>query len=704
MACDRVLCGTTQPTLRSIPRTSLLEARPPVVFASRLALREGNSKKPIYQIHKWWARRLGSVFRSILLSATSPANTSDSAFEQRFYGANDLSGLVVLDPFVGGGTSVVEAAKCKASVIGVDIDPVACFVTGRVLAPVRQVELQRAFSAVKRLVREQILAYYTTVLPDGRNGLVQHAFWVERITCPHCQQTAPAHPHYQLRRNQRARKQVVFCCHCGEIHHLPLHRKNFECRACKSRTTIEQGNVAAGRFTCPACDRVSPTSPASPKNPPRHDLFALEVIVGKEKKRVFKKADKADLALFRRAVRDWDYQKARDRVTPKERIPVRARVDNRPVSFAYTHYQQLFNGRQLLSLSLIAKTIRAIPAPNVREFLALAFSDCLAANNLFCYYAFDYQKLTPLFGLHAYHKVTRPVENNVWGTGFGRGTFEKCFEKLLRGKRYGAQSFEYRYSSGKNPRPKQMLTGEFIKTSPVSSVPANRGGSFFLILNQSSENLNTIPKGSVDLVLSDPPYYDNLAYSELSDFYHVWLKRLRLPNYRGRGAGRTPLKESLYVKTRLEKEHYRFQFGLKQVFGECARVLKDAGLLVFTFHHREPKAWEALAWALSQSNFRITNVFPVRSEGQSQFHSSDGNLKWDAVFCCRKSTSAINTRVTRGRNTNAVPAALAQRWRRVLKRARLDFGKADFQSLKAAIRAMHLCNAALELRTSRITQ
>src|SRR5437016_471962 len=110
--------------LTKVPVVSMLEKFPPAIFASRLALKEGNSKKPVYQIHKWWARRLGAIFRSILLSAVMPVNGTSPNFNQLFYKKHDFSKLLVLDPFVGGGTSVVEAAKCNAHVIGIDIDPV----------------------------------------------------------------------------------------------------------------------------------------------------------------------------------------------------------------------------------------------------------------------------------------------------------------------------------------------------------------------------------------------------------------------------------------------------------------------------------------------------------------------------------------------------------------------------------------------------
>ena len=132
-----------------IPSRTALESSPPVAFASRMALREGNRKKPIYQMHKWWARRLGSVFRSIILAATTPEKDAAILENGFFYEKHKFSGLRVLDPFVGGGTSLVEAAKCGASVVGVDVDPVACFVTSKELEACDEAALLVAFEGVE---------------------------------------------------------------------------------------------------------------------------------------------------------------------------------------------------------------------------------------------------------------------------------------------------------------------------------------------------------------------------------------------------------------------------------------------------------------------------------------------------------------------------------------------------------------------------
>src|ERR1700741_4679890 len=98
----------------------------PVEELAVLARREGRRPVPIYHAHRWFARRFSSAFRAILVACRLPP---DADFWKPFYEGLDCSGLPVLDPFVGGGTSVVEAARLGASTIGVDIDPVACAIT-----------------------------------------------------------------------------------------------------------------------------------------------------------------------------------------------------------------------------------------------------------------------------------------------------------------------------------------------------------------------------------------------------------------------------------------------------------------------------------------------------------------------------------------------------------------------------------------------
>lgn len=675
----------------SIPALTLLERHPPVLFASRLALKEGNAKKPVYQIHKWWARRLGSVFRSILIAATRSAQTKVNP-KLAFYEKQDYSGLVVLDPFVGGGTSVVEAAKCRASVIGVDIDPVACFVTRAELQECDVEELSAAFDTVSNAVKGIITSLYTSVLEDGQQSSIVYAFWVEVVRCLGCKKEYRAHPHYQLSRGRANNRQTVFCRHCSKVHDLSLSRRNFDCTECGQSTKILAGTVDHGLGCCPFCQHEQSINRRPRKHKPKYVLFALQ-LVDAQGKIHYKKASNMDLKLYKKSVRMWHKRKKQDMFVPNELIPAEGRVDDRPICFGYKRYSDLFNERQLLCLSLLAEAISKIANQSAREFLAAAFSDCLASNNMFCYYAFDYHKLTPLFGLHAYHKVSRPVENNVWGSKVGRGSFEKCYRKLLRGKDYAVSPYEFQYrSSGEAVR---VETGESINLNISTSVPAASTTPFGTLLNASSEKLTGIADCSIDLVLSDPPYYDNLAYSELSDFFHVWLKRLNLENYTGNDRDRTPMLDSLFVNDRetdSERGHATFQSGLTSVLKECHRVLKDEGMMVFTFHHRSDEAWNALGNSLLAASFHVTNVFPVRSEGTSRFHSSAGNLKWDSVFCCRKSLNDTPFKQFAIADLARKNVAL---WTKKLGAAKLMFSDADRINLTRAFKTMYRCNTGI---------
>ena len=112
---------------RTLPDPSLLElGQFPAKELAEFAAREGRRPRPIYSAHKWFARRLGCVFRALLVGGTADPNDD---FWREYYSTSDLRGVTILDPFVGGGTSAVEASRLGANVIGVDIDPVACAVT-----------------------------------------------------------------------------------------------------------------------------------------------------------------------------------------------------------------------------------------------------------------------------------------------------------------------------------------------------------------------------------------------------------------------------------------------------------------------------------------------------------------------------------------------------------------------------------------------
>lgn len=136
---------------------------------ARLALREGQCTNPLYRVHRWFARRLGSQFRAILTGLSLKPDEADR-FWDMYLGDVPLEGATVLDPFVGGGTSLIEAERCGARVIGYDIDPVATFITrfeleARALDPTAP-----GIDAVCESVSAKITPFHRTTVPGAKLG------------------------------------------------------------------------------------------------------------------------------------------------------------------------------------------------------------------------------------------------------------------------------------------------------------------------------------------------------------------------------------------------------------------------------------------------------------------------------------------------------------------------------------------------------
>ncbi len=616
----------------TIPGIAYIEKELPIEEISELAKKEGNSKKPVYEIHKWWARRLSAVVRAMLIGSLLSSDTSEEQFWENFYSNNSgkYSDITIMDIFMGGGTSLVEAKKMGANTIGVDIDPLACFITKKELEKYNYKQIEEEFKKLEGTVGKRVREFYLTEV-DGIKYPIINLFWVYEVTCDECGYSFETHPHYQLYHNNK--EQYVFCKKCGKVEKINVDQKTFICKSCNDETSVHEGTYNKGYCLCPKCNnKFKLVGNINGINSTK--MFALEYV--KDNKRFFKETSDSDRLLFKKVCNEL-HENLCSLPIPKAPIPTENRVDMRPVVYGYEHYSEMFNNRQLLSLALILKEILRIKEKSIREWFIISFSDCLASNNMLCNYAYGYRKLTPLFGIHAYTVPVRPVENNVWGSGsYGRGTFERTVKKMIRSKKYCENVYENKINE----------EGKVIKIETnerISSIVTMKPENFYnkeadsLILNQSSECLNDIRDKSVDIILTDPPYYDNLNYSELADFYYQWIKDYINAN------DTEPIQNSLFVNVSQNEYHQNYQVRLTNVFNECYKKLKDNGIMVFSYHHNKEDAWTALGEAVKSSNFIVTNVLPIRSEGSSGYHTSEKSIKWDSILILRKANFGFNT-------------------------------------------------------------
>lgn len=606
------------------PKHTLIEKGDlPLEDIATIIINESHRPKPIYGVHRWFARRAGAEFRSIL-SAISLTEFEKELFWSNYSGNLNLRGATVLDPFVGGGTSLYEAKKCNSRVIGYDIDPVATFITRFELEAESLIFDFDKIDKFTNKISKEIEKFHTTNVPDKGKQEVIHHFWVESRICPDCKMEFEIHPHYRLAYDNKKGIQWVFCKKCHRVYELQLLESQIICN-CGTTTTIQSGTLSRGNVTCPNCNFSSRLSERNTDKKPKWNLFAQEYFDSSDKKRYFKSIYPEDKQLYQKASDKLSLIQ-NDDIIPTREIPPKNRSDNRPLIHGFFRYRDLFNDRQLLHLYMLGKAISQLEDRNLQKILSIAFSEHLSTNCMYSSFAFGYRRVSPIFSIHSYRHITRPVELNPWLKGIGRGTFPNTLNKVRKAIDYAKkQSF----TNNSIPTPKRRNNQKF---------PSNliREGDFD-IYTKSSENLNEIPDSSIDLILTDPPYFDNICYSELSDFYLAWQQSIGVAEAPFlKKDSWAPMMDNLSLKNRTIPEINNFNVKLQRIFSECNRVLKEQGLFIFTFHHKSPMAWESIARSLVNSNFICTKVIPIRGEGKGGLHSYSGTIKWDAVLVCRK--------------------------------------------------------------------
>ena len=168
----------------------------PFEFVSRLAEKESWRKeihRPMYHLHKWWAKRLGSVFRAILLSCVLPENVK---FDKEYYSPHNFADKVVLDPFMGSGTTIGEALKLGFTTYGNDINPVAAETVRVSLSPFDVDEVNLEFEKLSNSIGEYLGSFYKTIDSGGTVADVLYFFWVMQGTCSCCGQVSDLFSNY----------------------------------------------------------------------------------------------------------------------------------------------------------------------------------------------------------------------------------------------------------------------------------------------------------------------------------------------------------------------------------------------------------------------------------------------------------------------------------------------------------------------------
>lgn len=614
-----------------------LECDFPLVEISQVAERESWRKeinRPAYHIHKWWATRLGSVFRSIVLGALSQPGTDIWA---QFYKKHDLVGKVVLDPFMGSGTTLGEAVKLGAKAIGCDINPVSTFLVRQAFTPASEAELRAAYDRLERNVAPEIRRYYQTRDPQtGELLQVLYYFWVKTVKTPEGE-VIPLFSRYVFSQDAYPKKKPqaqIVCPGCWGVLEDRYDATAIHCQHCGHKFNPQEG-PATGQYVKTRSGHRYRIKDLLPKDgtPPTHRMYAIMALRADGSK-VYLPVRDEDLAL---------YEEARERLAtealPLPETSVRpGHNTNQARSYNYTQWRDFFNARQLLCLGLLLREILTIEDLAIQEQMLCLFSGTLEFNNMFCSFKGEGTgAVRPIFSNHILKPERAPLENSVWGTGKSSGTFSTLFEsRLLRAKRYLDEPFEIALvhdEDGNRGGSYKMVASHPVRARLVDTwqdLAASDHG--IMILNGDSSKL-PIPSGTVDAVVTDPPYFDFVHYSELSDFFFAWLSpalRLRYP-----WMARENSSDQGEVQHR---DPLVFARQLASVFKEACRVLKDDGVLAFSFHHSRADGWAAIYVAINEAGLAVVAAHPVHAElrAASPKTAAKDPISLDAILVCRK--------------------------------------------------------------------
>jgi putative DNA methylase len=603
-------------------------------FLSQLAERESWRKevhRPIYHIHKWWATRLGSVFRGILLGSVL---SSDKNLPEVFYVSHDFSNLSVFDPFMGSGTTIGEAHKLGLVAFGRDINPVAAESVRVALGTVDYVKLNDAFRKLSEGVGEKIRSLYRSTDTNGHPCDVLYYFWVMQVDCPLCTSLVDLFPSWIIARNaypSRKPEIQILCPSCGDIFPGIHGVKVTTCRSCGFEFSPDAGTAKGSKAKCRSCNNEFSIINAITKENerPKFRLYG-KLVLREDGKKEYMPASKGDVTAYEKCSEILEKEIREGTVIlPKLKLE-HGYNTNQAMSYGFKTWRDFFNNRQLLGLSWLNKAIADTSNLAVRDALLILFSGVLEFNNMFASYKGEGTgAVRHMFAHHILKPERTPIEANIWGTPKSSGSFSNLFRsRLLR-------AIEYRYkptevngvSSAKGIVCAAPFTGRVEQELPTH----NNFHTHAIYLSCGDSSVSLLQDQSIDLVITDPPFFDNVHYSELADFFYAWQQLVP----RGFINGEQSTRSEFEVQ---DEDQNNFAEKLQAVFQECHRVLKDNGLLVFTYHHSRDEGWASVASAIIKAGFVVMNSHPVKSEMSVATPKSQAAepIQLDIIIVCRK--------------------------------------------------------------------
>ena len=418
--------------------------------------------------------------------------------------------------------------------------------------------------------------------------------------------------------------------------------------------------VSGQKMTCPE-GHVTRIIDALNGNHPSYRMYAKLVLHGDKKQ--YEAIDQFDLDLYSKAAERLRRTTSQDILKPTGHLEEGYNT-RQAMRWGFVEWKQFFNARQLYCLGLLGRAVRDLETSAEREALCTLFSGTLEFNNMFCSFKGEGTgAVRHMFSHHILKPERTPLEAHPWGTPKSSGSFSTLFRsRILRAHNYKTDPHDIVFEHAETDR-RRGVSQPLIDST---------GRSWEVITGDAAK----LPHQDniFDLVITDPPYFNNVNYSELADFFHVWLRNMK--PYGGYASHRASTRDAAEVQ---DTDVDRFCEALRRVFVEAARVLKPEGLMAFSFHHGTANVWRAVASALQAAGMAITSVQPVKAEMSTS--STKNRVKepndLDSIVVCRPVAAVTKTDAKSPEES----ARVAEARLATLRQADISVGLGDVRSV-----------------------
>ena len=546
---------------------------------------------------------------------------------------------LVVDPFAGGGSIPLEALRLGCEAFASDLNPVACLLLKAMLEniPRRGPALADEVRAVGAEIRDAAAKELADLYPKDPDGATPIAWlWARTVRCeaPDCGAEIPLMRSFWLAKKEvfrKARGKRIKVRGRQALRHRILRtagappRVAFELFEPEADREVPAGTVIHARATCLCCSAVLPPDrvraqlfgqrggadavfDADGNRVGGARLTAVVTVKPGETGRNYRRPTDADYAAVHEAQRwlvdvldEWERGgKPGHCPVPDEPLPPIGTLGFRVQRYGMLKWGNLFTARQKLSFMTVGyyvrKFCRADETRSLAEFLAFALDKVADFDSSLAQWRASNEDIGHLFSRQAI-----PISWDFVETDIAKKNYvglERSIDHIL-----------------------QVI-------DRISGVVPHPGSA-----QQADAVNNPLPDQSADVWFTDPPYYDAIPYSDLSDFFLVWLKRV-LPGHsllRDPSDPDNPLSPKISEIVQDEtkqsegnpKDREWFEETMAKAFSEGRRVLREDGIGSVVFAHKTTEGWEALLSGMIRGGWTVTGSWPIATESVTRLRARD---------------------------------------------------------------------------------